>query len=184
MEKKFIDVHYNLLEACKAGNSKAQFEIYKLYYKAMFNTALQIVNHSAEAEDIMQEAFLTAFEKLDTWSGEVSFGAWLKRIVVNKSIDALRKNSKTELTESLKEPEPEIETSEPDFEAEVSTVKKALQELPEGYKIVVSLYLIEGYDHDEIAEILGITASASRSQLARGKEKLRNLIEQKRTFKK
>src|SRR5665647_3123874 len=91
VEAAFRNLHQDLLDGCKIGDQKAQFQIYKLYYKAMYNTSLRIVNDTMEAEDIMQESFLAAFEKIDTYSGIVSFGAWLKKIVVNRSLDALNK---------------------------------------------------------------------------------------------
>src|SRR5512136_3357798 len=91
VEAAFKNLHQDLLDGCKSGDQKAQFQIYKLYYKAMYNTSLRIVNDMMEAEDIMQESFLSAFEKIDTYSGTVSFGAWLKRIVINRSLDALGK---------------------------------------------------------------------------------------------
>ncbi len=91
VEAAFKNLHQDILDACKEGDQKAQFQIYKLYYKAMYNTSLRIVNDTMEAEDIMQEAFLSAFDKIDTYSGTVSFGAWLKKIVINRSLDALGK---------------------------------------------------------------------------------------------
>ena len=91
VEAAFKNLHQDLLDGCKNGDQKAQFQIYKLYYKAMYNTSLRIVSDTMEAEDIMQESFLAAFEKIDTYSGTVSFGAWLKKIVVNRSLDALNK---------------------------------------------------------------------------------------------
>ena len=92
MEPKYKNIHQELINECKAGNSKAQFEIYKLYYKAMYNTSHRIVNNVQDAEDIMQESFLSAFEKIDSYEGNVSFGSWLKKIAANKSLDHLRKN--------------------------------------------------------------------------------------------
>jgi RNA polymerase sigma factor (sigma-70 family) len=86
------NIHQNLIEGCKRMDQKAQFQIYKMYYKAMYNTSLRIVNDPLEAEDIMQESFLVAFEQINTYSGNVSFSAWLKRIVQNRSIDIWRKN--------------------------------------------------------------------------------------------
>ena len=86
------NIHHNLIEDCKRMDQKAQFQIYKLYYKAMYNTSLKIVNNPVEAEDIMQESFLVAFEQIGTYSGNVSFGAWLKSIVQNRSIDIWRKH--------------------------------------------------------------------------------------------
>src|SRR5674476_409697 len=88
---QFLNLHQDLIDGCRRGDQKAQFQIYKLYYKAMYNTSLRIVNDTMEAEDIMQESFLAAFEKIESYSGTVSFGAWLKKIVINRSLDALNK---------------------------------------------------------------------------------------------
>jgi RNA polymerase sigma factor (sigma-70 family) len=87
----YRDIHQELIESCRKKDIKAQFQIYRLYYKNMYNISLRIVNDSGEAEDIMQESFLSAFDRIDTFSGEVSFGAWLKRIVINRSLDFLKK---------------------------------------------------------------------------------------------
>ena len=83
-----------LVQLCLEGKQSAQLEIYNRYYKAMYNTALRIVKHTAEAEDVMQESFLSAFTKLHTFKGDVTFGAWLKRIVINNSIYHYRKQQK------------------------------------------------------------------------------------------
>lgn len=143
----------------------------------MFNTCLRIVNNNLEAEDIMQESFFKAFEKINLYRGEVSFGAWLKKIVVNHSLDELRKKkldllsleetkvNPAETTENTVEEEEEIQ-------AKAEEIKEEINKLPDGYRIVLSLYLIEGYDHDEIGDILKITSSTSRSQCARAKQKL------------
>lgn len=176
VEAAFRNLHQDLLDGCKTGDQKAQFQIYKLYYKAMFNTSLRIVNDTMEAEDIMQESFLSAFEKIDTYSGTVSFGAWLKRIVINRSLDALsRRKAVFEDIDShigiRDEREDDAERYE-EMDIRVEEVKEAIERLPDGYRIILSLYLLEGYDHDEIAEILSITSSTSRSQLSRAKAKL------------
>jgi RNA polymerase sigma factor (sigma-70 family) len=176
VEAAFKNIHQDLIEGCISGDQKAQFQIYKLYYKAMYNTSLRIVNDTMEAEDIMQEAFLSAFEKIGTYSGTVSFGAWLKRIVINRSLDVLNKrkmilediDNHTYLRDDSSE---EIESKQ-NFESRLEAVKEAIERLPDGYRIILSLYLIEGYDHDEIGEILGISSSTSRSQLSRAKQKL------------
>src|SRR5665648_1059071 len=112
LENKYINIHQDLLDRCIDGDKKAQFEIYRLYYKSMYNSSLRIVDVPEEAEDIMQESFLTAFRKLKTYSGDVSFGAWLKKIVINRSLDVLRKRKVLfeELHAELpivNEPEPE-----------------------------------------------------------------------------
>jgi len=128
-----------------------------------------------EAEDIMQEAFLKAFDKLDTYSGKVSFGAWLKRIVINHSLDQIKKKkldfkNVEEYPHEIKE---EKEEQENDISEQIEEIKSGVDQLADGYRIVLSLYLLEGYDHDEIGEILNISASTSRSQYTRAKNKLK-----------
>ena len=170
----------SIIEQCKNGDKAAQFAVYKQYYKAMYNTSFRIVNDSFEAEDIMQESFLAAFTKLDSFSGTVTFGAWLKRIVINKSIDLL----KSKKQHMLELEEVHLKVVDSSYESEwlvddtitLDEVKRAIEKLPEKYQYVVMLYLIEGYDHQEIAEILNITEVASRTQLSRGKEQLKELL--------
>jgi RNA polymerase sigma-70 factor (ECF subfamily) len=142
----------------------------------MYNTSLRIVNDTMEAEDVMQESFLSAFEKIETYSGTVSFGAWLKKIVINRSLDALsRRKAIFEDIEShtgIKDESPEDLSRQEEVDFKVEEVKDAIERLPDGYRIILSLYLLEGYDHDEIGEILSISSSTSRSQLSRAKQKL------------
>jgi RNA polymerase sigma-70 factor (ECF subfamily) len=170
--------HLKLVEASKRGDQKAQFEIYQLYYLAMYNTSLRIVGDPDDAEDVMQESFLKAFAKLKTYRGEVSFGAWMKRIVINKSLDFLRlKKEKLSLdevgeVEAVTDDPPEI--MEVAYQAE--NIKKAIRSLPEGYRIVLSLILLEGYDHEEVSEILNISNANSRTQYHRAKKKLLELL--------
>lgn len=175
-EAAFRNLHQDLLDGCKTGDQKAQFKIYKLYYKAMYNTSLRIVTDTMEAEDIMQESFLSAFEKIDTYSGAVSFGAWLKRIVINRSLDALSRKKAIfediELHVGIRDESSEDVVRKEELDIKVEEVKDAINRLPDGYRIILSLYLLEGYDHDEIAEILNISSSTSRSQLSRAKQKL------------
>jgi RNA polymerase sigma factor (sigma-70 family) len=176
VEAAFKNLHQDIIDGCKVGDQKAQFQIYKLYYKAMYNTSLRIVSDTMEAEDIMQESFLSAFEKIDTYSGTVSFGAWLKKIVINRSLDALsRRKAIFEDIEThigIKDSSGEDKDQKEEIDVMVEEVKQAIEKLPDGYRIILSLYLLEGYDHDEIAEILSITSSTSRSQLSRAKQKL------------
>jgi RNA polymerase sigma factor (sigma-70 family) len=176
VEAAFKNLHQDLLDGCKVGDQKAQFQIYKLYYKAMYNTSLRIVNDTMEAEDIMQESFLSAFEKIDTYSGTVSFGAWLKRIVINRSLDYLSKRKAVfediDSHVGIKDDTHEESVRNEEIDVRVEEVKQAIESLPDGYRVILSLYLLEGYDHDEIAEIMNITSSTSRSQLSRAKQKL------------
>ena len=178
VEAAFRNIHQDLIDGCKNGDQKAQFQIYKLYYKAMFNTSLRIVSDTMEAEDIMQEAFLSAFEKIETYSGTVSFGAWLKKIVINRSLDAVSRQKAIfediDTHYELQEESDYDTDNKMELEEKMQEVKSAINNLPDGYRIILSLYLLEGYDHDEIAEILNITSSTSRSQLSRAKQKLLN----------
>ncbi len=183
VEAAFRNLHQDLLDGCKTGDQKAQFQIYKLYYKAMYNTSLRIVSDTMEAEDIMQESFLSAFEKIDTYSGTVSFGAWLKKIVINRSLDALsRRKAIFEDIDShtgIRDDSSEDIIRKEELDVRVEEVKEAINRLPDGYRIILSLYLLEGYDHDEIAEILSISSSTSRSQLSRAKQKLLGELKRK-----
>ncbi|SHI98753.1 RNA polymerase sigma-70 factor, ECF subfamily [Tangfeifania diversioriginum] len=181
METLYKNIHQEIIDQCRKGSQKAQFQLYKLYYKAMYSVSLRIVNDECEAEDVMQEAFLNAFNKIDTYKGEVSFGAWLKKIVINRSLDCLKKRKAK--FEEVNERTMEV----PDFgdttaDININTIKKAIKCLPDGYRTILSLYLIEGYDHDEISEILGISNAASRTQYSRAKSKLRELLKGKEMF--
>lgn len=175
MEARAINIHSDLIERAVKNDRNAQFELYKKYNRAMYNTALRITNNTALAEDVLQESFLSAFQSLVFYRGEASFGSWLKRIVINKAISAVRKESKLEFTEDDSKLDTiELQIEEPDYD--VDRVKRAMEELPDGFRTVLNLYLFEGYDHQEIAEILGITESTSKTQYKRAKERLRALL--------
>jgi RNA polymerase sigma factor (sigma-70 family) len=179
LEAVYIDKHISLLNECRRGSRNAQFEIYKLYSRAMFNISLRIVNDQAEAEDVLQEAFLETFSRINDFRQETSFGLWLKQIVINKSINCLRKR-KLDLV-SLNDvdvAEPDV-LDEEDLQLQVENIKQAVSRLSDGYRVVLTLYLFEGYDHQEIAEILKISENTSRSQYMRAKQKLKRLLETK-----
>jgi RNA polymerase sigma-70 factor (ECF subfamily) len=169
----YKNIHQDLIDRCKRGDREAQFSLYKLYYKSMYNTGLRIVGNENDAEDIMQESFLNAFRKINTYEGKVSFGAWLKKIVINRSLDYLKKRKIIfeEINEKLIDEEDNPFTEE--REINVQRIRAAVMRLPEGYRVVFSLYYLEGYDHDEIATILKITPGCSRTQLLRAKKKLK-----------
>lgn len=156
----------------------AQQQLYQLYAKAMFNICYRMMNSREEAEDMLQESFTEAFIKLQTFRYESSFGSWLKRIVINKCINELkRRKAELILTENI--PDSNTETDENDIETaklKVNDVMRAMEQLPEGYRIIFSLYLLEGYDHTEIAQIMGITESTSKSQFSRAKQKLKEIL--------
>jgi len=174
LENLDIYIHAPLIEECRSGNSRAQFRLYNLYSKAMYNLAYRILNNREVAEDILQEAFVECFRSINTFRFESTFGAWLKKIVVNKCINQLKKK-KIDIT--LCETLPPVIIDE-DEEVTYDTTKifKGIETLPDGYRVILTLYLLEGYDHSEISQILGITESTSKSQYSRAKEKLRNVL--------
>ncbi|MFY0603289.1 MAG: RNA polymerase sigma factor [Flavobacteriaceae bacterium] len=166
-----------LLERCKKSDQIAQIQIYKAYYKAMYNSAFRILKDEFEAEDIMQEAFLTAFTKLDSYKGEVAFGAWLKRIVINKSLTQLKKSTKYQEVKLEVIPNYEVEEQGIDYsELKASQVLEKINGLKENYRIVLSLHLIEGYDYDEICQILNYTNENVRTTISRAKKKLKQVL--------
>ncbi|MCK5839421.1 MAG: RNA polymerase sigma factor [Bacteroidales bacterium] len=181
MEKVYTNIHQELIEACGKGDQKAQFEIYKLYYKSMYNVSLRIVNNTGDAEDIMQDSFLDAFGRLDQYKGRVAFGAWLKRIVINNSLDALRKNAHLTFVEEYDyDMQEEFEEETEYVDLKIDEIRRAMAALPDDYRVVLTLFLLEGYDHGEIGEILNISNSTSRIRYFRGKNKLRDILDESR----
>lgn len=140
-----------------------------------------MMNNREEAEDMLQEAFTQAFMKLDSYRYESSFGAWIKRIMVNTCINAIN-TKKVELTycEEIYHYELPEETDESEVQFSVANVTKAMEELPKGGRMVFSLYLLEGYDHLEIAQIMGITESTSKSQFMRAKRRIVELLKEQK----
>jgi len=166
-----------LLQKCKNGEQSAQLEIYKRYYRAMYNTALRILNNSFDAEDMMQESFLIAFTKLSTFKGEVTFGAWLKRIVINNSLTALKKNNRLNTVPLEKVDLKEVNEEKQDYSfLKASDILNKVALLKNNYKIALTLNLIEGYDYEEIAQIMDISYENSRTTVSRAKNKLRQLL--------
>ena len=178
MDQPTLHIHDELIARCRTGDREAHYRLYKLYSKAMFNVGYRITRSEEDAEDVLQEAFISAFRNLDNYRGDATFGSWLKRIVVNKAINALNKRKHEAIPDEDKqwdvaEEEPPAEYRE---ELTVDRVKQGIEKLPDGYRAVLSLYLLEGYDHQEIGEILGISESTSKSQLNRAKHKLKELL--------
>ncbi|MBA6152575.1 RNA polymerase sigma factor [Gelidibacter maritimus] len=171
----------DLLEQCKSGNQHAQMEVYNRYYKAMYNTSFRIVKDSFKAEDIMQESFLTAFRKLETLKESSMFGSWLKRIVINNSIYDYHKAQKSN-TVSLEDVMYKIEDdqNEPNdnewTHLRATEVIKCMKSLKDNYQIILNLSLIEGYDYEEISEIMNISYANCRTMISRAKESLKQKL--------
>ena len=172
----------DLVLRCRKGEQRAQLEIYNKYYRAMYNTALRIVNDTAEAEDVMQEAFIKAFAKIESFEGKSTFGAWLKKIVVNLSINSFNKKVKYQevpyqdaFKNEISEDEG-IDLKEEETNAKVQKVLNAMKGIKNNYRIILNLHLIEGYDYDEICEIMKISAANCRTTISRAKESLRTKL--------
>lgn len=172
--------HKTLVESCRRGNRRAQFELYRLYSRSMYNVCLRIVKNELDAEDVLQNAFIDIFSKIETFRFESTIGAWIKRIVVNHSINFLKQRRLQ--FETFEDQHQNIffdHNEDGDLShiaLSVEQIKKALYALPDGYRVVFSLYLLEGYDHQEIAEILGISEATSKSQFSRAKHRIREII--------
>ncbi len=172
-----IHIHDALIEECRRGSRKAQFRLYELYAKAMFNAAYRIVNNREEAEDMLQEAFTDCFRNIGSYRSESTFGAWLKTIVINKCINRLRKReAELVYVDDYRSVERPADEAEEVCWPDTSVIAKAAEKLPDGYRVVFSLYLLEGYDHAEISQIMNISESTSKTQYLRAKDKLKKIL--------
>jgi RNA polymerase sigma factor (sigma-70 family) len=178
LNRESEDHSRNLVEAARAGDRKAQYGLYDAYAKAMFNICCRMMNNTAEAQDLLQDSFVDAFRRLDSFRFESSFGAWLKRIVINHCINALEKRRIVFSREELPEQPDETDhgPDEEDLRLSVEKVRRAMNRLPEGARVIFSLYLIEGYDHTEIAEILRISESTSKTQFMRARQLVKEML--------
>jgi len=175
-------IHKNIIEASKKGNERSKYELYQLYAKAMFNVCYRMMNNREEAEDMLQEAFTQAFLKLESFRYESNFGSWLKRIVINTCLNSINKK-KLELSyvETVYDKDiQQEEEEENDAQLTVAGISRAMELLPEGSRMVFSLYLFEGYDHVEIAQIMNITESTSKSQFMRAKRRVIEILKEQK----
>lgn len=165
-----------LIESCRKGSRKAQLELYRRYAAFLYPSCLRMTGNSQDAEEVMQDTFLKILTRLDKYRQDISFVAWMQRIAIHTALDFLRCHRQPvweELTEQTPVP-PEEEEEEPAYS--VSEIKKGMEKLPDGYRIVLSLMLFEGYDTEEIAAILQIRPVSVRSQYMRARKKLQDLI--------
>jgi len=183
--KYMIFKHKELVDACALNDKIAQMKIYNLYFKAMYNTSYHIVNDKFVAEDIMQDAFIDVFNKVATFEWRSSFGSWLKRIVVNKSIDFIKKNKKTiSLSEEMENYNAGIIEEDDEFfdctQCKLEDIKQSIESLSSNYRTILVLHLFDGYDHQEISQILDISYNSVRVRYMRARrilvEKISPLI--------
>ena len=166
-----------IIEKSRGGDLRAQYKLYNLYAKAMLNVSYRLMGTLEEAEDMLQEAMAEAFNKLHTFRYDSAFGAWLKRIVINKCINEINRR-KADLTfmDDMSYFDNKTENDNENAELSVGEIKKAMRKLPEGNRIIFSLYLLEGYDHREISQILEISESNSKTQYMRARRKIKEIL--------
>ncbi|MDN5214533.1 sigma-70 family RNA polymerase sigma factor [Fulvivirgaceae bacterium BMA12] len=171
-------IHKYLVQRSKTGDRSAQNELYKLYVNAMYNICRRMLGDPEEAKDVLQDSFIDAFSRIKTLKNEVTFSAWLKRIVINNCINYLKKKRLVfnEWDETIENQE-DNDRYDYDFQQEeIRKVLNAVDQISEGCKVVLNLYIFEGYDHKEIAQILNISVSASKAQYSKAKAKIRKLL--------
>ncbi|MFK7983409.1 MAG: RNA polymerase sigma factor [Saprospiraceae bacterium] len=176
----YAATHQEIIDDCRQGNRQAQFELYRLYSKAMYNICLRMLKDEMDAEDILQNSFVDVFTKLHTFQHQSAIGAWIKRIVINNCINFLKKRRLDieELNDNhvnVTEVRPKEEDTE-DCPMSIEQINRAIPLLPDGYRVVFTLYLFEGYDHKEIGEILNVSEATSKSQYSRAKKKLKQIL--------
>ncbi len=171
-----VDIHKKWVDQLKNGDKTVARNIYDSYSKAMYNTLIRISGNSEDAQDLLQDSFIKAFQNIHSFRGESSFGSWLKRICINTGLEYLRKK-KIEFEEFTEN----FDIGEEDLSVEMDpiVIHNAIKDLPDGCRTVLSLYLLEGYSHNEISSYLGISVSTSKTQYMRGKSMLRNQLKTK-----
>jgi RNA polymerase sigma-70 factor (ECF subfamily) len=173
--------HKSLLDSCRKGDALAQHRLFHAYVKAMYSTALRIVQQQDEAEDVVQEAFIKAFNKLGSFKEEGSFGSWLKRIVVNTALNKVNRRKISwvgisEREEALADPDTEVMLELHEGYPSPAIIKQHIAQLPEGCQLVFNLHLMEGYPQKEVAEMLNISVSTVKSQYHRAKQLLKTSL--------
>lgn len=165
----------HIIQGCRNSDAKSQKELYDRYAGLFLSMAVRYTKQYEEAEDVMIHAFYKIFDKIDSYSGDGSFEGWMKRIVVNEALMHIRKRTNLNLAVEISDiDKPETENVVDDLQYE--DLLKLLSELPDGYRTIFNLYVIEGYKHREIAELLGISINTSKSQLILAKKRMRTLL--------
>lgn len=183
MEKKEnLDI---LIQGCKDGKRRSQHEMFKLFYGKMLSVCMRYTKDRDTAEDVLQNGFIKVFDKLDAFDGSGSFEGWMRRIMANTAIDAIRKSKKAPLLSDddsrFKEDSIDhlVESEEVSFtNIKAELAMEAISKLSPAYKAVFNLYVFEGYKHKEIAEILDISEGTSKSNYAKAKINLQKILKE------
>jgi len=180
-----MSVDEKIIEGCISGKRRAQNQLYQKYSPGMLGVCLRYSNNLAEAEDILQEGFIKVFKNIKNFRKEGSFEGWIRRIIINSAITYISKNKITfkEIDEDKMELTEETETNESYIPVDPEVLLKLIQNMPEGYRMVINLYVFEGYRHKEISEILNISESTSKSQLSKARKYLKNELEKQNKVK-
>ena len=179
MESEAISLQSYLVNRSQAGDRKAQHELYNLYAGAMFNICRRMMGNDEDAKDVLQDSFIQAFTKLGSLKKEEMFAAWLKRIVVNKCLNQLRKTRDfQEMVEEEVEHPTETQDIMEEYKLKVDQIRNAMDQISKGCRTVLNLYVFEGYDHREISQILNISESASKAQYSKAKSRIRKILKQ------
>lgn len=175
--KQMNEITAQLIEGCRRGKREAQLALYKQFARQLYIACLRIVGNTAEAEEAMQDSFLKIFTRIDQYKDNLCFEAWIHRIAVHTAIDYVRRQTPEwdELSDNYADPASD-EPDEEEIQYSVKQIKDATAKLPAGYRVILSLYLFEGYDMEEIASILNIQPPSVRSQYLRAKRKLLDII--------
>ncbi|MEN3323863.1 RNA polymerase sigma factor [Mariniflexile soesokkakense] len=168
-----------LIESCKINDTKAQSELYKLFSSKLFSVCLKYSRNYAEAEDNLQDAFLTIFKKIEQYKNKGSFEGWLKRVTINTVLQQYRKEKVFDIINENVIDDVEIEVDEDVIS--IDYLLRIIQELPDRYRLVFNLYVLDGYSHKDIASMLDINIGTSKSNLARARQILKQTIEDHKT---
>ncbi len=180
---KDLPLQNELVRLCIRGDRNSQISLYKSYSKAMYNICLRMLGNKMDAEDVLQGAFIDVFQNLSNYRGDSTIGSWIKRIVINNCLNHIKRNKV--IIEDLSDNEYKLaeEENEQKITYNIEAIHKAIMSLPDGYRMVLNLYLLEGYSHDEISEILNISVSTSKSQYSRARQKLKEIVKSRENLK-
>ncbi len=172
----------NILEACKKGNTAAQKQLYERFKDKMFVLCLRYTNSREDAEDLLQDGFVTVFRDLHQYKGVGNLEGWVRKVILNVALQHIRKQKHLFQVVELKDMDLEEEHEELLFEEHVAkNLIRLMQQLPAGFRTVLNLYVLEGYSHQQIAKELNISVGTSKSQLNRAKKLMKNMIEKSLT---
>ncbi|MBP2833365.1 RNA polymerase sigma factor [Aquimarina sp. U1-2] len=167
-----------LIKKCKKKNAEAQKQLYHMYSSKLFAICLKYSNDYATAEDTLQDAFILIFEKIKQYKHKGSFEGWLKRVTINTALQKFRKQKVFDLSNVDQMEDAEVEIN--DEEVSLDYLLQIIQQLPDRYRMVFNLYVLDGYAHKEIAELLEISIGTSKSNLARARNILKTKLETER----